>query len=127
ARRNIRSYFLNIKGPELLSKWVGEAEHKIRQLFAIAKRKASYTTPVVIFFDEIESMFQKRGTGISADMEKTMVPQLLTELDGVDELENVIVIGASNRHELLDPALIRPGRIDIKMYIDRPDRDAAAA
>ena len=126
-KREVSSYFLNIKGPELLSKWVGEAESRIRQLFAEAKRKASYTKPVVAFFDEIESMFQRRGSGISSDLEKTTVPQLLTELDGVEELEDVVVIGASNRHELLDPALTRPGRLDIKIRIDRPDKAAATA
>jgi len=126
-RRNVHSYFFNIKGPELLSKWVGEAESRVRQIFAEAKARASYTCPVIVFFDEIESMFQRRGSGVSSDMEKTMVPQILTELDGVVELENVIVIGASNRHELLDPALLRPGRLDMKIKIDRPDRAAAAA
>ena len=126
AKTDTRSYFLNVKGPELLSKWVGEGEHRIRQVFAEAKRQASYTRPVIIFFDEIESMFQRRGSGISSDLEKTMVPQLLAEIDGVDTLENVIVIGASNRPELLDPALLRPGRLDSKIKIDRPDRQAAA-
>ena len=127
AKRQVHSYFLNVKGPELLSKWVGEAESRVRQIFVEAKRKASYTCPVIVFFDEIESMFQRRGSGVSSDMEKTMVPQMLAELDGVEALENVIVIGASNRHELLDPGLLRPGRLDIKIKIDRPDRYAAAA
>ena len=126
-RKNVSSYFLNVKGPELLSKWVGEAELRIRQIFQEARRKASYTRPVVIFFDEIESMFQKRGSGISSDLEKTMVPQLLTELDGIETLEDVIIIGASNRAELLDPALMRPGRLDIKIKIDRPDRSGSIA
>jgi len=123
----VRGSFLNIKGPELLSKWVGEAEGRIRQIFSEAKSYASYTTPVVVFFDEIESMFQRRGSGISTDLEKTMVPALLTELDGIEELSNVVLIGASNRHENLDPALMRPGRLDIKIKIDRPDREATAA
>ena len=127
SRENVHSYFYNVKGPELLSKWVGEAESRIRSIFTEAKQMASYFRPVVIFFDEIESMFQRRGSGVSSDMEKTMVPQLLTELDGLVALEDVVVIGASNRHELLDPALLRPGRLDVKVRIDRPDRQAAQA
>ncbi len=126
-KQNVKGLFLNIKGPELLSKWVGEAEQRIRQIFGWAKREASYSRPVIIFFDEIEAMFQKRGSGTSTDMEKTLVPALLAEMDGVETLENVIVIGATNRAELLDPALLRPGRFDIKIKIDRPDRTAATA
>lgn len=123
---DVKSYFLNIKGPELLDKYVGETERHIRLIFERAREKASTGHPVVIFFDEIESMFHTRGSGISSDMEKTIVPQLLTELDGVEKLENVLVIGASNRQDMIDPAILRPGRLDIKIKIERPDAVAAA-
>jgi hypothetical protein len=119
------SYFFSIKGPELLSKWVGEAENSIRRIFATAREKATQETPVVLFFDEIESMFSRRGSGRSSDMEKTIVPQLLAEIDGVESMPNVLVIGASNRYDLIDPAVLRPGRLDIKIKIDRPDQLAA--
>lgn len=119
------SYFLSIKGPELLSKWVGEAEYSIRRIFAAAREKATLDTPVILFFDEMESMFSRRGSGRSSDMEKTIVPQLLAEIDGVESIPNVLVIGASNRYDLIDPAVLRPGRLDIKIRIDRPDRLAA--
>lgn len=119
------SYFLSIKGPELLSKWVGEAEYSIRRIFTAAREKATQETPVVLFFDEIESMFSRRGSGRSSDMEKTIVPQLLAEIDGVDSMPNVLVIGASNRYDLIDPAVLRPGRLDVKIRIDRPDKKAA--
>ena len=119
------TYFLSIKGPELLSKWVGESEYSIRRIFATAREKATQETPVVLFFDEIESMFSRRGSGRSSDMEKTIVPQLLAEIDGVDAMPNVLVIGASNRYDLIDPAVLRPGRLDIKIRIDRPDKAAA--
>jgi SpoVK/Ycf46/Vps4 family AAA+-type ATPase len=119
------AYFINVSGPELLTMWVGETEHKIRKLFEKARRASGPYTPVIIFLDEIESMFQTRGTGISTDIEKTIVPQFLAELDGVRELRNVIVIGASNRVELIDPALLRPGRLDRKIRIARPNEDAS--
>lgn len=120
-----KAYFINVSGPELLTKWVGETEHKIRKLFEKARRASGPYTPVIVFLDEIESMFQTRGSGISSDVEKTIVPQFLAELDGVHELHNVIVIGASNRVELIDPALLRPGRLDRKLKIDRPNEDGA--
>jgi proteasome-associated ATPase len=120
------SYFLNVKGPELLNKYVGETEQAIRDLFARARNQASYRTPVVIFFDEMDSMFRVRGSGISSDMEATIVPQFLSELDGLQSLENVVVIGATNREDLIDPAILRPGRLDRKIRIPRPDRQAAA-
>lgn len=120
-----RACFLSVAGPELLTKWVGETEHKIRRLFQKARRYSGPYCPTIIFLDEIESMFQQRGSGISSDVEKTIVPQFLAELDGVRELRNVIFIGASNRVELIDPALLRPGRLDRKIRIDRPDVDAA--
>lgn len=120
------SYFLNIKGPELLNKYVGETEHKIREVFIKAKEKAEFGLPVIVFFDEMESLFRTRGSGISSDVESTIVPQFLAEIDGVEKLENVIVIGASNRQDLIDPAVLRPGRLDIKIKIDRPEKDAAA-
>ncbi len=120
-----RSYFLNIKGPELLSKWVGETERQIRLIFQRAKEKASEGVPVIVFFDEMDSLFRTRGTGISSDVESTIVPQLLSELDGVESLRNVIVIGASNREDLIDPAILRPGRLDVKIKISRPNEDAA--
>jgi ATP-dependent 26S proteasome regulatory subunit len=120
------SYFLNIKGPELLNKYVGETEHKIREVFIKAKEKAEHGLPVIVFFDEMESLFRTRGSGISSDVESTIVPQFLAEIDGVEKLENVIVIGASNRQDLIDPAVLRPGRLDIKIKIDRPEKDAAA-
>lgn len=123
----VRSYFLNVKGPELLDKYVGETEHRIRKLFSDAKRRASFFTPVVVFFDEMESMFRARGSGRSSDIETTIVPQFLAEMDGVESSENVILIGASNRPELIDPAIQRPGRLDIKIRIQRPDRKAALA
>jgi proteasome-associated ATPase len=120
-----RPHFLSVKGPELLDKWVGESERKIREIFDRARNLAAEGDPVVIFFDEMESVFRVRGSGVSADTESTMVPQLLTELDGVEGLHNVIVIGASNRQDLIDPAVLRPGRLDVKIMIGRPDREAA--
>jgi proteasome-associated ATPase len=120
-----RSYFLNIKGPELLNKYVGETERHIRLVFQRAREKAADGTPVIVFFDEMESLFRTRGTGISSDMEATIVPQLLAEIDGVEALRNVIVIGASNREDLIDPAILRPGRLDVKIKIHRPDETAA--
>jgi proteasome-associated ATPase len=119
------SYFLNVKGPELLNKYVGETEQAIRDIFARARNQASYRTPVIIFFDEMDSLFRVRGSGISSDMESTIVPQLLAELDGLDTLENVVVIGATNREDLIDPAVLRPGRLDRKILIPRPNRQAA--
>src|SRR5699024_5816980 len=121
-----RSYFLNIKGPELLNKYVGETERQIRLVFQRAREKSEEGWPVIVFFDEMDSMFRTRGTGISSDMESTIVPQLLAEIDGVEALRNVIVIGASNREDLIDPAILRPGRLDVKIKIDRPDAAAAA-
>src|SRR2546425_3422567 len=121
----IKGFFLNIKGPELLNKYVGETERKIREIFVKAKEKASEDVPVIIFFDEMDALFRTRGTGISSDVETTIVPQLLAEIDGVEGLRNVIVIGASNRQDLIDPAILRPGRLDVKIKIERPDRDAA--
>jgi len=120
-----RSYFLNVKGPELLNKFVGETERHIRLIFARAREKASQGIPVVVFFDEMESLFRTRGTGVSSDVETTIVPQLLSEIDGVERLENVIVIGASNREDMIDPAILRPGRLDVKIKIERPDAEAA--
>jgi len=123
---NIRSYFLNIKGPELLNKYVGETERQIRLVFQRAREKAEEGVPVIVFFDEMDSLFRTRGTGISSDMESTIVPQLLAEIDGVEALRDVIVIGASNREDLIDPAILRPGRLDVKIKIERPDEEAAA-
>jgi proteasome-associated ATPase len=120
------SFFLNVKGPELLNKYVGETEQAIRDLFARARNQATYHTPVVIFFDEMDAMFRVRGSGISSDMEATIVPQFLSELDGLQSLENVVVIGATNREDLIDPAILRPGRLDRKIRIPRPERSAAA-
>jgi proteasome-associated ATPase len=122
----IKGFFLNIKGPELLNKYVGETERKIREIFVKAKEKAAEDVPVVIFFDEMDALFRTRGTGISSDVETTIVPQLLTELDGVESLKNVIVIGASNRQDLIDPAILRPGRLDVKVRVERPDEAGAA-
>jgi proteasome-associated ATPase len=121
----INGYFLNVKGPELLDKYVGETERKIRDVFQKAKEKAADDVPVVIFFDEMDALFRTRGSGISSDVEHTIVPQFLTEVDGVEGLRNVVVIGASNRPDLIDPAILRPGRLDVKIKIDRPDRPAA--
>jgi len=120
-----RSYFLNVKGPELLNKYVGETERHIRLIFSRAREKASQGHPVVVFFDEMESLFRTRGTGVSSDVETTIVPQLLSEIDGVEKLENVIVIGASNREDMIDPAILRPGRLDVKIKIERPDAEGA--
>ena len=120
-----KSYFLNIKGPELLNKYVGETERHIRLIFQRAREKASDGTPVVVFFDEMDSLFRTRGSGVSSDVETTIVPQLLSEIDGVERLENVIVIGASNREDMIDPAILRPGRLDAKIKIERPDREGA--
>jgi proteasome-associated ATPase len=120
-----RSYFINIKGPELLNKYVGETERQIRLIFERAREKSDEGWPVIIFFDEMDSMFRTRGTGISSDMESTIVPQLLAEIDGVEGLRNVIVIGATNREDLIDPAILRPGRLDVKIKIERPDATAA--
>src|SRR5437867_4005193 len=121
----IKGFFLNIKGPELLNKYVGETERKIREIFVKAKEKANEDVPVVVFFDEMDALFRTRGTGISSDVETTIVPQLLAEIDGVEGLKNVIVIGASNRQDLIDPAILRPGRLDVKIKIERPDMPAA--
>ncbi len=120
-----RSYFLNIKGPELLNKYVGETERQIRLIFQRAREKSEEGVPVIVFFDEMYSLFRTRGTGISSDIESTIVPQLLAEIDGVESLRNVIVIGASNREDLIDPAILRPGRLDVKIKIERPDPDSA--
>jgi proteasome-associated ATPase len=120
-----RSYFLNIKGPELLNKYVGETERQIRLIFQRAREKSEEGVPVIVFFDEMDSLFRTRGTGISSDIESTIVPQLLAEIDGVESLKNVIVIGASNREDLIDPAILRPGRLDVKIKIERPDKNSA--
>ncbi|TIC87855.1 proteasome ATPase [Nocardioides sp. GY 10113] len=120
-----KSYFLNIKGPELLNKYVGETERHIRLVFQRAREKASNGTPVIVFFDEMDSLFRTRGSGVSSDVENTIVPQLLSEIDGVEALENVLVIGASNREDMIDPAILRPGRLDVKIKIERPDAESA--
>jgi len=125
GRQDARSYFLNVKGPELLNKYVGETERQIRQIFQRAKERSEEGLPVIVFFDEMDSIFRTRGTGISSDVESTIVPQLLSELDGVETLKNVIVIGASNREDLIDPAILRPGRLDVKIKIERPDANQA--
>ena len=124
--RQARSYFLNVKGPELLNKYVGETERQIRLIFQRAREKSREGYPVVVFFDEMEALFRTRGTGISTDVETTIVPQLLAEIDGVESLRDVIVIGASNREDMIDPAVLRPGRLDVKIRVERPDRVAAA-
>jgi len=123
--REGKSFFLNIKGPELLNKYVGETERHIRLVFQRAREKASEGMPVIVFFDEMDSIFRTRGSGVSSDVENTIVPQLLSEIDGVEGLENVIVIGASNREDMIDPAILRPGRLDVKIKIERPDAEAA--
>ncbi len=120
-----RAFFLNIKGPELLNKYVGETERQIRLVFQRAREKASEGMPVIVFFDEMDSIFRTRGSGVSSDVENTIVPQLLSEIDGVESLENVIVIGASNREDMIDPAILRPGRLDVKIKVERPDAEAA--
>ncbi|MDW4910331.1 proteasome ATPase [Streptomyces sp. ADMS] len=120
-----KSFFLNIKGPELLNKYVGETERQIRLVFQRAREKASEGTPVIVFFDEMESLFRTRGSGVSSDVENTIVPQLLAEIDGVEGLQNVVVIGASNREDMIDPAILRPGRLDVKIKIERPDAESA--
>ena len=127
GRAGAKSYFLNIKGPELLNKYVGETERQIRLVFQRAREKSEEGVPVIVFFDEMDSLFRTRGTGISSDMESTIVPQLLAEIDGVETLKNVIVIGASNREDLIDPAILRPGRLDVKIKVERPDESAAAS
>ena len=123
--KEICSYFLHVKGPELLNKYVGESERQIREVFAKAKEKAATDSPVIVFFDEMDALFRTRGTGISSDVESTIVPQFLSEIDGVESLRHVIVIGASNRQDLIDPAVLRPGRLDVKIKIPRPDKQAA--
>lgn len=123
---NVRSYFINVKGPELLNKFVGETERHIRMIFQRAREKAEEGMPVIVFFDEMDSLFRTRGTGISSDMESTVVPQLLAEIDGVETLRNVIVIGATNREDLIDPAILRPGRLDVKIKVERPNADSAS-
>ncbi len=125
GNKSAKSYFLNIKGPELLNKYVGETERQLRLVFQRAKEKAAEGVPVIVFFDEMDSLFRTRGTGISSDMESTIVPQLLAEIDGVETLKDVIVIGASNREDLIDPAILRPGRLDVKIKIERPNERAA--
>jgi proteasome-associated ATPase len=126
GRDDARSYFLNVKGPELLNKYVGETERQIREIFQRAKERSEEGLPVIVFFDEMDSIFRTRGTGISSDVESTIVPQLLSELDGVETLKNVIVIGASNREDLIDPAILRPGRLDVKIKIERPTQQQAS-
>ncbi|MFQ5455392.1 MAG: proteasome ATPase [Nitrospirota bacterium] len=123
--KDVRSYFLHVKGPELLNKYVGESERQIREVFKKAKEKAIGDIPVIVFFDEMDALFRTRGTGVSSDMESTIVPQFLSEIDGVEGLVNVIVIGASNRQDLIDPAILRPGRLDIRIKIDRPTKEAS--
>ena len=125
AKARAARYFINIKGPELLNKYVGETERQIRLVFQRAREKSDEGWPVIVFFDEMDSMFRTRGSGISSDMESTIVPQLLAEIDGVEGLRNVIVIGATNREDLIDPAILRPGRLDVKIKIERPNADAA--
>jgi proteasome-associated ATPase len=125
GRDDRRSYFLNIKGPELLNKYVGETERQIRQIFQRAREKSEEGVPIIVFFDEMDSLFRTRGSGISSDIESTIVPQLLAEIDGVETLKNVIVVGASNREDLIDPAILRPGRLDVKIKIERPNADSA--
>jgi proteasome-associated ATPase len=125
GREDAHSYFLNIKGPELLNKYVGETERQIRLIFQRAREKSDEGFPVIVFFDEMDSLFRTRGSGISSDVENTIVPQLLSEIDGVESLKNVIVIGASNREDMIDPAILRPGRLDVKIKIERPDGEAA--
>src|SRR5436309_1718410 len=123
--KDIRSFFLHVKGPELLNKYVGESERQVREVFKKAKEKADDGYPVIVFFDEMDALFRTRGSGISSDIESTIVPQFLSEIDGVERLRNVIVIGASNRQDLIDPAVLRPGRLDVKIKIDRPNKAAA--
>jgi proteasome-associated ATPase len=125
GRDDVKSYFLNVKGPELLNKYVGETERQIRLIFQRAREKSAEGFPVIVFFDEMESLFRTRGSGISSDVETTIVPQLLAEIDGVESLKDVVVIGASNREDMIDPAILRPGRLDVKIKVDRPDGDAA--
>ena len=125
GRDDVRGYFINVKGPELLNKYVGETERKIREVFQKARDKSKEGVPVVIFFDEMDSLFRSRGMGISSDMESTVVPTFLAEIDGIEGLRDVIVIGASNRQDLLDPAVLRPGRLDVKIKVDRPTEDDA--
>src|SRR3712207_1510172 len=125
GRADARSYFLNIKGPELLNKFVGETERQIRLIFQRAREKVEEGHPVIVFFDEMDSIFRTRGSGVSSDVETTIVPQLLSEIDGVETLKDVIVIGASNREDMIDPAILRPGRLDVKIKIERPDETAA--
>lgn len=122
----VGSHFLNIKGPELLNKYVGETERQIRVIFATAREHAADGRPVIVFFDEMDSLFRTRGSGVSSDMESTVVPQLLSEIDGVEGLSNVIIIGATNREDLIDPAILRPGRLDVKIKLGRPDAASAA-
>ncbi|MFP5308539.1 MAG: proteasome ATPase [Actinomycetes bacterium] len=125
GREDVRSYFLNVKGPELLNKYVGETERQIRLIFQRAREKSAEGFPVIVFFDEMESLFRTRGSGVSSDVETTIVPQLLAEIDGVESLKDVVVIGASNREDMIDPAILRPGRLDVKIKVDRPDEAAA--
>ena len=125
GRKEAKGYFLNIKGPELLDKYVGETERQIRQIFSRAREQAASGVPVVVFFDEMESLFRTRGSGVSSDVETTIVPQLLTEMDGVEKLDNVIIVGATNREDMIDPAVLRPGRLDAKIRIDRPTAEGA--
>ncbi len=125
GRTDVTSYFLNVKGPELLNKYVGETERQIRLIFQRAREKSAQGFPVIVFFDEMESLFRTRGSGVSSDVETTIVPQLLAEIDGVESLKDVVVIGASNREDMIDPAILRPGRLDVKIKVDRPGADAA--
>jgi proteasome-associated ATPase len=126
GRDDVKSFFLNIKGPELLNKYVGETERQIRLIFQRAREKAAEGHPVIVFFDEMESLFRTRGSGVSSDVETTIVPQLLAEIDGVEGLKDVVIIGASNREDMIDPAILRPGRLDVKIKVDRPDEHAAS-
>lgn len=119
--------FMHVKGPEILSKWVGEAEATIRSIFERArahKKETGY--PATIFIDEADAILGKRGTGVSSDMEKTIVPMFLAEMDGLDDSAAIVIL-ATNRPDILDPAVIREGRIDRKIKIPRPNKEAAAA
>ncbi|MCE8423241.1 MAG: CDC48 family AAA ATPase, partial [Candidatus Methanoperedens sp.] len=112
--------FINVKGPEFMSKWVGESEKAVRETF----RKAKQAAPCIIFFDEIDSIAPTRGTGSDSNVTERVISQMLSEVDGLEELHNITVIAATNRPDIIDPALLRPGRIDRLIYVMTPDRDS---
>ncbi|MFN7161706.1 MAG: AAA family ATPase, partial [Fimbriimonadales bacterium] len=120
----VKEYFMYINGPKILNMWLGETERMVREIFSIAREKAREGYLVFIFIDEAESILRTRSSGRWLNISNTVVPQFCAEMDGLVSLENVVVMLTSNRPDYIDPAILRPGRIDRKVKVRRPDRDA---